>query len=67
MKSKWLAWAAAAAFVFGTGVAFDSTATGGCNPCRLACKNAYNSCLASGQPASTCLSQYTACRADCAC
>ncbi|MCC7249282.1 MAG: hypothetical protein IT473_11735 [Lysobacter sp.] len=67
MTSKWLMWAATAAFVFGSGVSFESTATGGCNPCRTACKNAYNQCLASGQPAATCLSRYTACRADCAC
>lgn len=67
MKSKWWAWAATAAFVFGSGVSFDTTATGGCTPCRTACKSAYDQCLASGQPAATCLSRYTACRADCAC
>jgi len=67
MKSKWRNWAVAAVFVFGSGVSLNSMATGSCNACHSKCKNIYNQCLASGQPASTCLSQYVACRGDCAC
>lgn len=67
MKSKWINWAVAAVFVFGFGVPLNSMATGGCSACYSKCKTIYNQCLASGQPASTCLSQYVACRADCPC
>ena len=67
MTSKWLRWAATAAFVLGCGLSFGTSATGSCSACFSACRTAYNACLASGQSAPVCLSQYTNCRGDCAC
>lgn len=67
MKKKRMSWIIVAAFVFGTGISFNTAAVGGCTLCFRACKTTYDMCLASGQSATLCMSQYTTCRLECPC